>query len=80
LIVAVENWEYIPGMPDDELSRLQTDIEDHLAATRLEWFRLATEPHTGAERNEAIDRIKASDAHLMALLRRKWAIQAKQQK
>jgi hypothetical protein len=53
-------------MPDDELSRLQTDIEDHLAATRLEWFRLATEPHTGAERNEAIDRIKASDAHLKA--------------
>ena len=61
-------------MSDDDLNRVQREIDEQLEKMRIGWVRLATADFDLEERQKIRDGIISNEAQLMASLERKWAL------
>jgi hypothetical protein len=62
-------------MSRNELAQVQNNIDDSLEVNRIKWLKLATAGLGPEERKQLRDEIASNEAHLMAQLERKWALQ-----
>jgi hypothetical protein len=61
-------------MSDDDLNRVQREIDEELEKIHISWVRLATADFDLEERQKIRDGIISNEAQLMASLERKWAL------
>jgi len=61
-------------MSDDDLNRVQREIDEQLEKMRIGWVRLATADFDPEERKKIRERIISNEDQLMVSLERKWAL------
>jgi hypothetical protein len=61
-------------MSDNDLNRVQGEIDEQLEKMRIGWVRLATADFDPEERKEIRDGIRSNEDQLMVSLERKWAL------
>lgn len=61
-------------MSDDDLNRVQGEIDGQLEKIRIDWVRLATADFDPGERKKIRAGIMSNEDQLMVSLERKWAL------
>ena len=61
-------------MSDDDLNRVQREIDEQLEKMHIGWVRLATADFDPEERKKIRERIISTEDQLMVSLERKWAL------
>lgn len=62
-------------MSDEELARVQRDIDEQVEGVHAGWLRLTTADFDPKDRKRIRDEIAAKEDYLIDLLERKWAVQ-----